>query len=137
MKNRPSRSCSRMWIGLLLTLSFAVSTPGWSQTSETDANANPSNSTRRQVATIIMAGLGGAILGLSTLSFYGRPQDNLSNIAMGFGVGIIGGVIFVTYKAATNPREFYGTRKEAAVLWEDPVGPVALAPSRLGIQLTF
>lgn len=124
-----------MLVGLFLVASFAISTPAWSQTSEADAN--PSNSTRRQVATIIMAGLGGAILGLSTLSFYGRPQDNLSNIAMGFGAGIIGGVIFVTYKAATNPREFYGTRKEAAVLWEDPMGPVALAPSRMGIQLTF
>src|SRR5580704_14870733 len=30
---------------------------------------------RKQLATIIFAGLGGAILGLSTLSFYGRPQD--------------------------------------------------------------
>ena len=64
---------------------------------------------RKQLATIIFAGLGGAILGLSTLSFYGRPQDHLSNIAIGFGVGIIGGTILMTYQAASNPREFYGT----------------------------
>jgi hypothetical protein len=63
---------------------------------------------RRQLATIIFAGLGGAVLGLSTLSFYGRPQDNLSNIAVGFAVGVITGTTYVTYKAATRPSEFYG-----------------------------
>jgi hypothetical protein len=67
-------------------------------------NAGP----RRQLATIIFAGLGGAVLGLSTLSFYGRPQDKLSNIAIGFAVGVIGGTVYVTYNAATNPQEFYG-----------------------------
>ncbi|MDX9731214.1 MAG: hypothetical protein RBT63_05535 [Bdellovibrionales bacterium] len=63
---------------------------------------------RKQLATIIYAGLGGAILGLSTLSFYSRPQDKLSNIAIGFAVGVIGGTIAVTYNAATNPSDFYG-----------------------------
>ncbi|MCB0350187.1 MAG: hypothetical protein KDD38_03325 [Bdellovibrionales bacterium] len=63
--------------------------------------------TRKQLATIIFAGLSGAILGLSTLSFYGRPQDHLSNIAIGFAFGVIGGVTFTTYKAATKPYEVY------------------------------
>ena len=63
---------------------------------------------RRQLATIIYSGLGGAVLGLSTLSFYGRPQDKLSNIAVGFAVGVIVGTIAVTYNAATNPDDFYG-----------------------------
>ncbi len=63
---------------------------------------------RRQLATIVFAGLGGAVLGLSTLSFYGRPQDRLQNIAIGFAFGVIAGTAFVTYKAATSPAEFYG-----------------------------
>lgn len=63
---------------------------------------------RKQLATILFAGLGGAVLGLSTLSFYGRPQDKLSNIAIGFAFGVIVGTTFVTYKAATNPSEIYG-----------------------------
>lgn len=58
---------------------------------------------RKQMATIIFSGLGGAILGLSTLSFYGRPQDKLSNIAVGFAIGIIAGTVYTTYKAATKP----------------------------------
>jgi hypothetical protein len=68
---------------------------------------------RRQLATIIYSGLGGAVLGLSTLSFYGRPQDKLSNIAVGFAVGVIVGTIAVTYSAATNPDEFYGLQDGA------------------------
>jgi len=67
---------------------------------------------RRQLATILFAGLGGAVLGLSTLSFYGRPQDHLSNIALGFAGGVILGTTVVTYRAATNPSDFYGTRPQ-------------------------
>lgn len=65
-----------------------------------------SSGPRRQLATIVFAGLGGAILGLSTLSFYGRPQDELANIAVGFAVGVIAGTAYVTFKSATT-REYY------------------------------
>ena len=61
-----------------------------------------SSGPRRQLATIVFAGLGGAILGLSTLSFYGRPQDQLSNIAIGFAVGVIAGTCYVTFRSATT-----------------------------------
>jgi uncharacterized membrane protein YebE (DUF533 family) len=63
--------------------------------------------TRKQLATIVFAGLAGAILGLSTLSFHGRPQDHLSSIAVGFAFGVIGGATYTTYKAATHPYEAY------------------------------
>lgn len=64
---------------------------------------------RRQMATIIFSGLAGAILGLSTLSFYGRPQDKLSNIAIGFAIGIIAGASYTTYQAATRPYDYLET----------------------------
>jgi hypothetical protein len=85
-------------------------------TSTSFAQAAPETRTggggpRRQLATILFAGLGGAVLGLSTLSFYGRPQDKLANIAIGFAGGVIIGTTYVTYKAATNPAEFYGQVK--------------------------
>ncbi len=63
--------------------------------------------TRKQLATIIFSGLAGAILGLSTLSFHGRPQDHLSNIAVGFAIGTIAGTVYTTYKAANAPRQYY------------------------------
>lgn len=72
---------------------------------------------RKHLATIVFAGLAGAILGLSTLSFYGRPQDKLGNIAGGFAVGIFIGTIFTTYKAATEPKEFYSTRDASSEQW--------------------
>jgi hypothetical protein len=62
---------------------------------------------KKQLSTIVFAGVAGAILGLSTLSFYGRPQDKLSNIAVGFAIGVISGAIYTTYKAASQPRDFY------------------------------
>ncbi len=64
---------------------------------------------RKQIATIIFAGLAGGVLGLSTLSFYGRPQDKLANVPMGVGVGVIIGAIYTTFKAASAPREFIET----------------------------
>ncbi|MGE0631215.1 MAG: hypothetical protein AB7O96_02315 [Pseudobdellovibrionaceae bacterium] len=56
---------------------------------------------RRGIATIIFAGLGGAVIGLSTLSFYGEPQKHLNNISIGFAAGVILGTGYVTYEAAT------------------------------------
>ena len=69
----------------------------------TSKNSGP----REQMAKIIFSGLGGAILGLSTLSFYGRPQDKLANIAIGFALGVMVGTAYVTYRAATLPFETY------------------------------
>lgn len=54
---------------------------------------------RRNTATIIFCGLGGAVLGLSTLSFYGQPQDHLSNIYVGLGVGLMAGGGYVYYRS--------------------------------------
>jgi hypothetical protein len=62
---------------------------------------------RKQLAIIIFSGLGGMVLGLSTLSFYGRPQEKLANIGIGFGIGVIVGTLYTGYSAATKPRELY------------------------------
>ncbi len=89
---------------VFLTISLVFSSTSMAQTNkeQTGGSFGP----RKQLATIVFAGLGGAVLGLSTLSFYGRPQDYLSNIAIGFAVGVISGTVFVTYKAATNTDTF-------------------------------
>ncbi len=90
-----------------LCLSLAVGmSPVFAQMTSKGREAG-SKGPRKQITTIVFAGLAGAVLGLSTLSFYGRPQDKLSNIAVGFAVGVIGGTAFTTFQAATNPREFY------------------------------
>jgi len=77
-----------------------------------DEFAPKSAGPREQLAVTIFAGLGGAVLGLSTLSFYDRPQDHIVNIALGAAVGIIGGTIFSTYQMATKP---YATTEDVFV----------------------
>jgi hypothetical protein len=52
---------------------------------------------RNAVSVILMSGLVGGVLGLSTLSFYDRPQDNIRNITIGAGVGMISAALFMTY----------------------------------------
>lgn len=93
---------------ICVTLVATVSAPTYAQRADDRAGQNATQGPRRHLANIVFAGLAGAVLGLSTLSFYGRPQDRLSNIAVGFAVGVIGGTMFSTYKAAAEPREFYG-----------------------------
>src|SRR6202000_2825400 len=87
-------------IVLCLSLAFSAS-PVWAQGSGGSSRASgKGGGPKKQITIIVFSGLAGAILGLSTLSFYGRPQDKLSNIAVGFALGIITGTIYTTYQAA-------------------------------------
>lgn len=93
---------------ILLSLVLSFSTQfALAQEEAEQATAIERYGPRRQISTIVYMGLAGAVLGLSTLSFYGRPQDHLTNIPIGFGVGVIFGTVYMTYQAATNPDEFY------------------------------
>ncbi len=97
----------------VIVLSLSLAVPVYAQYPPPQGGSGQiegsTNGPRKQLATIIFAGLAGAILGLSTLSFYGRPQDYLSNIAIGFAIGVIIGTGYTTYQAATKPYEFYNT----------------------------
>jgi hypothetical protein len=44
----------------------------------------------------MMSGLGGAVFGVSTLSFYGEPQKHLGNVAIGAAIGLLIGSAYVT-----------------------------------------
>ncbi len=79
----------------LLLVSFA------SAQSEDDIIKN----TQQDMLTVVAAGAGGAILGLSTLSFYETPSKSLRNIWTGAAIGIIAGVIFVAYNSAQKGSE--------------------------------
>jgi len=81
------------------------------------ANEISTTGPRRNLGYIVFAGVAGAIMGLSTLSFYGRPQDRLSNIAVGAAIGVIGGALYTTYKAATEPKDFYNWRETEPETW--------------------
>ncbi len=93
---------------ILLILTLMLSTQSaFAQQANQDTSVIKKYGPRRQISTIVYMGLAGAVLGLSTLSFYGRPQDHLTNIPLGFGVGVVIGTVYMTYQAAVYPDEFY------------------------------
>ena len=55
------------------------------------------------VGDVLVAGLVGGILGLSTLSFYPNPEDNIRNIYFGAGAGAIIMTLYMTFRVATSP----------------------------------
>ena len=90
---------------LFLSQLILTSVPGFS---EEDAFIQKTiDKTKRDVLTIGGLGLGGAVLGLSTLAFVDDPRDNLKNIAIGGAVGIILGVGVVAYSHATEGNLYY------------------------------
>lgn len=54
-----------------------------------------------------IAGVGGAVLGLSTLSFVETPKDHLDNVLVGGAIGIIVGVGIVAYFQAVKSNSKY------------------------------
>jgi hypothetical protein len=57
---------------------------------------------------VISGGLGGAILGLSTLSFVDEPRKHTRNITVGAALGVIAGVAFVAVSQADKSKsQFY------------------------------
>ena len=97
----------KVFVVFLILLQGFQSIAQEEQSGEQPPNVIQKYGPRRQISTIVYCGLAGAVLGLSTLSFYGRPQDKLTNIPIGFGLGVVVGTIYMTYQAAANPDEFY------------------------------
>lgn len=101
----------KILVNILISFMMAFSAPVIHAQKGGGESVAPSGP-RRHLSTIVFSGVAGAILGLSTLSFYGRPQEKLSHIAIGAAIGIIGGAMYTTYKAATEPQDFYTLREQ-------------------------
>ncbi|HXH32335.1 MAG TPA: hypothetical protein VNJ01_16160 [Bacteriovoracaceae bacterium] len=61
--------------------------------------------TQEDIMLVSAAAAGGAVLGLSTLSFVDKPSQHISNIWTGAALGVIAGVIFVAYNSAQKSQE--------------------------------
>ncbi len=90
----------KKWISLLMCFQFLTLNMVWAQ-SEDDIIKN----TQDDMLMVVAAGGAGAVLGLSTLSFYDTPSKSISNIWTGAAIGIIAGVIFVAYNSAQKGSE--------------------------------
>ena len=58
--------------------------------------------TRKNLSIVMLSGLSGAALGLSTISFYKRPEESWPNITIGFALGIVLGAMINVYRLASE-----------------------------------
>jgi hypothetical protein len=75
-------------IGLL----FQFQNPVFGQEGEGGESSDILSDSMNDVYLVVGAGLGGAVLGLSTLSFVDEPSENLKNVVVGGALGLIVGV---------------------------------------------
>ncbi|MEI7972966.1 MAG: hypothetical protein WCH11_01210, partial [Bdellovibrio sp.] len=80
-----------MAVFLVTVLLFA----GFSEGVHAQENSTAMTEFRRGLASVVLVGLGGAVLGLSTLSFYSQPQEKIGHVSTGFGLGLLAGSIYV------------------------------------------
>lgn len=95
---------------------------------------------------VAVAGLSGAVLGLSTLSFVDEPSEHLDNIVVGGALGIIVGVGVVAYLQAVKSEDKYeeadpgyGFNTRSRMRWarESHKKVSTVMPTQFGYQLTF
>ena len=88
---------------LLLALCFVIPRGAWAQ--DAAGGDDVVESTRNDLLMVAGGGVVGAVLGLSTLSFYDKPSKHVANIWTGAAVGIIAGVIVVAMGYAQKTQE--------------------------------
>lgn len=107
----------KKWLSLALIFSILSLNSAFAQ-QESDIIKN----TQNDIILVGVAGAAGAILGLSTLSFYDKPSPHISNVWTGAALGVIAGVIWVAYQSATDnsdalisqvPSEGFSTEERA------------------------
>jgi hypothetical protein len=88
-------------LAVILAIHMVLTSAAFAQ----DNNEDFVKSTQQDILLVGAMGAGGAILGLSTLSFYDTPSKHISNIWTGAAIGVIAGVIFVAYNSAQKGSE--------------------------------
>lgn len=91
----------KMFLSLILVLQILTSANSFAQDHVDDLVTN----TQQDLMMVIGGGVGGAVIGLSTLSFYDKPSKHISNVWTGAAIGIIAGVVFVVYSSATRGHD--------------------------------
>ncbi len=108
-------------LALAVVMSLFFSQISLAQTSSTSGLTG----FRRGLATVMFAGLGGAVLGLSTLSFYGEPQDHIGNIWTGLALGVVGGTAYVFSQSSASSAS-YSMALDPVPRHQKPVAQVSM-----------
>ncbi len=90
-------------ICFLLAFNFSLGAVAQDDSATADLTNDPVvKQTVSDVGLVVGAGAGGALIGLSTLSFYEKPKEHWKNITIGGAIGVILGVAAVVYIQATR-----------------------------------
>lgn len=94
---------------------------------------------KRKVATVLFASLGGGVLGLSTLSFYGDPEEHTNNITLGALVGFVAGVGYIIYDSSRPNSAGYDSTQafDLDLKTRRALATTAKAPSLVNITFDF
>ncbi|MBP7843743.1 MAG: hypothetical protein KA116_02930 [Proteobacteria bacterium] len=95
----------RFILSLIVMLGFSFSPVLMAQASEEksdDADSGISFDAKDAFGTILVAGLVGGVIGLSTLPFYSHPNKHVKNITLGAGAAMIGSALYMTFDLANN-----------------------------------
>ena len=100
----------KKWIFLTIATCLFVTELSFAQGR---SEVKPASSWRKNTAIVLFSGIGGSLLGLSTLSFYGNPQEHTGNITTGALLGVLAGIGYVIYdntpkKAPVKSNDYYG-----------------------------
>lgn len=72
---------------------------------------------KRGTAIVMFSGLAGGVLGLSTLSFYGNPEEHTENVTTGALLGMLGGASYLLWESSqSNARWGLGSQRGAPAL---------------------
>ncbi len=125
----------------IISISILASCLSFSQDSGAD---DIWGETIRDVSIISAVGVGGAILGLSTLSFVDEPKEHLNNIVIGGALGIIVGVGIVAWLQATSGKKRYegaynlnSTPLKISENIKYNMNPKSKLPNQFGMSFSF
>ncbi len=119
----------RMWTSYLVVIVMLLSS--------SDSFAQTDRTVKRKIAAVLFSSLGGAILGLSTLSFYGEPQQHTENISYGALLGFVAGVGYVVYDSSRPASPVYEYSQIERELQKQRASGIAKAPVQLQYSLNF
>lgn len=130
----------KKWIFLVLaiTLSLQIIAPE-SAKAQMEVRSQSTN-WRRSTAMVLFSGIGGGLLGLSTLSFYGDPKEHTGNITWGALLGLMAGAGYVAYEnmppmqKTRRSNDYYGLFEP---LDPQKKGPTLSSVPQMNYQFTF
>ncbi|MBX3039876.1 MAG: hypothetical protein KF789_04095 [Bdellovibrionaceae bacterium] len=88
----------KVWILTLVCSCFCLS----SAVAQVPSQNENLRSWKRGAAIVMFSGLAGGVLGLSTLSFYGNPEEHTENVTTGALIGMLGGAGFLLWESSQS-----------------------------------